>query len=180
MESHTLLTYRNLTELRKIQDDREVFTFKFVETKNMINVYPDICIDISALVYYLQVNKNDIQAVYNNFSEMTEDTVIIVDETIAESALTLLPFLLSDVQTYFVEGSEEAPEQEIVSYFKPYSRQKVYKYNTAEDLDKIIQYATEHNIPIATFSRANGELKKEFEQFNKPTELALLDLTSVS
>ena len=28
MESHTLLTYRNLTELRKIQDDREVFTFK--------------------------------------------------------------------------------------------------------------------------------------------------------
>ena len=76
MESHTLLTYRNLTELRKIQDDREVFTFKFVETKNMINVYPDICIDISALVYYLQVNKNDIQAVYNNFSEMTEDTVI--------------------------------------------------------------------------------------------------------
>ena len=54
MESHTLLTYRNLTELRKIQDDREVFTFKFVETKNMINVYPDICIDISALVYYSQ------------------------------------------------------------------------------------------------------------------------------
>ena len=180
MESHTLLTYRNLAELRKIQEDREVFTFKFVETKNMIDVYPEACIDISALVYYLQVNKNDIQAVYNNFSEMTENTVIIVERAIAESALTLLPFLLSDVQNYFFEEQGEKPEQEVLPDFKPYSRQKIYKYNGTEDLDQIIQYSTEHNIPIATFSRADGELRKEFEQFNKSTELALLDLTSVS
>lgn len=35
-------------------------------------------------------------------------------------------------------------------------------------------------IPIATFSRASGELRKEFEQFNKSSKLAILDLTSVS
>ena len=33
---HTLFTYRNLEELRKIQEEREVFTFTFVETKEMM------------------------------------------------------------------------------------------------------------------------------------------------
>lgn len=180
MESHTLLTYRNLAELKKIQEEREVFIFKFLETKKMIDAYPDVCIDISALVYYLQVNKNDIQAVYINFSGMMEDTIIIVEEVIAEKALELLPFLFSDTESYFFEEKKDEFEQEIFPDFKPYPRQKIYKYNGAEDLDQIIQYSTEQNIPITTFSRANGELRKEFEQFNKSAELALLDLTSVS
>ena len=74
---HTLFTYRNLEELRKIQEEREVFTFTFVETKEMIDTCPEVCIDISALVYYLQSNKNNIQPVYINFEGMTEDTIII-------------------------------------------------------------------------------------------------------
>lgn len=64
--------------------------------------------------------------------------------------------------------------------FKPYLRQKIYTYNNAEELDAIIQYTTEANIPIATFSRANSELHKEFERFNRSSALAILDLTSVS
>lgn len=180
MESHTLFTYRNLAELRKIQEEHEVFTFKFGETRNMVDAYPEVCIDISAVVYYLQANKNDIQPVYNNFPGMTEDTIIIVKEAIAESALELLPFLFSNVENYFSEETEEGAEQEIPRTFKLYPRQKIFKYNNAEDLDQIIQYAIDQNIPIATFSRANGELRKEFKRINKSTELALLDLTSVS
>lgn len=179
MDHHTLFTYRSLEELRKIQEEREVFTFKFVETKEMIDTCPEICIDISALVYYLQSNKNNIQPVYINFEGITEDTVIIAEEIIAESALELLPFLILDTDSYFPEESENS-KQEILPHFKPYPRQKVYKYNNSADLDRIIQYSTEHNIPIATFSRANGELRKEFEQFNKSSDMALIDLTSVS
>lgn len=179
MDHHTLFTYRNLEELRKIQEEREVFTFTFVETKEMIDTCPEVCIDISALVYYLQSNKNNIQPVYINFEGMTEDTIIIAEETISESALELLPFLISDTGSYFPE-EDKSPEQEVLPHFKPYLRQKIYKYNNSADLDHIIQYSTEHNIPIATFSRANGELRKEFEQFNKSGEMALMDLTSVS
>ena len=47
-------------------------------------------------------------------------------------------------------------------------------------MNKIVQYAETNNIPIATFSRANGDLEKEFEQFNNSCKLAILDLTSVS
>ena len=57
---HTLLTYRNLEELRKIQEEREVFPFGFEQTKDMLNFCADICIDISALVYFLLTNKNNI------------------------------------------------------------------------------------------------------------------------
>lgn len=180
MEPHTLFTYRNFAELKRIQEEQEVYPFIFVDTKRMLSVYPKAYIDISALVYFLQTNRNHIQPAYNNFLELTEDTVIIAEEAIAETALELLPFLLSDIKSYFPEEKDVKSAQETPPDFKPYPRQKIFKYNSIEDLDQIIQYASEQNIPITTFSRANGELRKEFEQFNKAAELAIADLTSVS
>ena len=181
MDAHTLFTYRNIEELRRIQDEREVLTFTFVETKDMIDACPEVCIDISALVYFLQSNKSNIQPVYINFENMTEDTVIIADEVVATSALELLPFLVSDTDNYFSAETDEVDnsEQEALIPFKPYPRQCIFKYNNSAELDRVIAYSAEHSIPIATFSRASGELRKEFEQFNKTAELAIMDLTSV-
>ena len=181
MDAHTLFTYRNIEELRRIQDEREVFTFTFVETKDMIDTCPEVCIDISALVYFLQSNKSNIQPVYINFENTTEDTVIIADEAVATSALELLPFLVSDTDNYFPAEPDEVDnsEQEEQISFKPYPRQSIFKYNNSAELDHVIAYSVEHSIPIATFSRASGELRKEFEQFNKTAELAIMDLTSV-
>ena len=181
MDAHTLFTYRNIEELRRIQDEREVFTFTFVETKDMIDACPEVCIDISALVYFLQSNKSNIQPVYINFENMTEDTVVIADEAVATSALELLPFLVSDTDNYFPAETDEVDnsEQEAPIPFKPYPRQCIFKYNNSAELDRVIAYSVEHSIPIATFSRASGELRKEFEQFNKTAELAIMDLTSV-
>ena len=181
MDAHILFTYRDIKELRRIQDEREVFTFTFVETKDMIDACPEVCIDISALVYYLQLNKSNIQPVYINFENMTEDTVVIADEVVATSALELLPFLVSDTDNYFSAETDEVDnsEQEALIPFKPYPRQCIFKYNNSAELDRVIAYSVEHSIPIATFSRASGELRKEFEQFNKTAELAIMDLTSV-
>lgn len=111
---------------------------------------------------------------------MAEDTVVIVEAAIAESAMELLPLLFSDYKCYFEEDGEENSSFEEAHEFKPYPRQTIYKYNNAQDLDIIIRYAETNDIPIATFSRASGELRKEFEQFNKSSKLAILDLTSVS
>lgn len=111
---------------------------------------------------------------------MSEDTVVIAEAAIAESAMELLPLLFSDYKCYFEEDGEENSSSEETHEFKPYPRQKIYKYNNAQDLDTIIRYAETNDIPIATFSRASGELRKEFEQFNKASQLAILDLTSVS
>ena len=75
---HTLFTYRNLEELRKIQEEREVFAFIFGETKDMLDSCSEVCIDISALVHFLITNKNNIEPTYINFTSMAEDTVVIL------------------------------------------------------------------------------------------------------
>ena len=79
MDAHTLFTYRNLGELRRIQEIREVFPFTFVETKVMIEDCPEVCIDITALVYSLPTNKGNIQAVYINFEDMKCITISTTD-----------------------------------------------------------------------------------------------------
>lgn len=98
---HTLFTYRNLEELRKIQEEREVFAFIFGETKDMLDSCSKVCIDISALVHFLITNKNNIEPTYINFTSMAEDTVVIAEVAIAESAMELLPLLFSDYKCYF-------------------------------------------------------------------------------
>lgn len=177
---HTLFTYRNLKELRKIQQEREVFAFIFGETKDVLDSCSDVCIDISALVHMLVTNKNNIEPTYINFSSMAEDTVVIIEAAIAESAMELLPLLFSDYKYYFEEDDAEDSSPEATHESKPYPRQKIYKYNNVQDLDRIIQYAETNDIPIATFSRASGEQRNEFEQFNSSSNMVILDLTSVS
>lgn len=76
---HTLFTYRNLKELRKIQEEREVFAFIFGETKDMLDSCSEVCIDISALVHFLLSNKNNIETTYINFTSIAEDTVVIAE-----------------------------------------------------------------------------------------------------
>lgn len=176
---HTLFTYRNLEELRKIQEEREVFAFIFGETKDMLDSCSEVCIDISSLVYFLLTNKNNIETAYINFTSLEEDTVVIAEAAIVESAIELLPLLFSDYKYYFEEDDESSNLGEMHE-FKPYPRQKIYKYNNTQDLDIIIRYAETNDIPIATFAQASGELRKEFEQFNKSSKLAILDLTSAS
>ena len=180
MNSHILFTYRNLEELRQIQKEREVFPFIFGETKDNLDYCSETCIDISALVRFLLTNKNNIELTYINFTSMTEDTVVIVEVALAESALELLPLLFSNHECYFEEHNEENSEPKVTHEFMLYPRQKIYQYNNTQDLDKIIQYSEMNNIPIATFSQANGDLRKEFEQFNNSCKLAIMDLTSVS
>ena len=179
MEECTLLTYKSLAELSEIKKAKEIFTFLFGKTKEMIDDSLDFCLNISALIYYLQFNKNNILQVYANFEHITEETVITAEETIANQALALLPFHISNVRSYFSEEINSY-KKETPSHFKPYARQNIYTYNTTSDLDKIIQYSAKHNIPIATFSQVNGEAKKEFEQLNKFGNMELLDLTSAS
>lgn len=88
-------------------------------TKNMLDFCADICIDISALVYFLLTNKNNIVPVYINFTNMAEDTVVIVEATIVESAMELLPLLFSDYKCYFKEDEEADSDPETAHAFKP-------------------------------------------------------------
>ncbi|AKJ39063.1 ATPase [Methanosarcina barkeri CM1] len=156
-----------------------MYPFIFVETKELLENEPNSFIDISALIYLLRVNKNDSHPAYMNLREMTEDTKIILEESLAEDAMVFFPYLFSSYESFY-------KNKEILKTFeKPvtiplYIRQPIYTYNNSIDLSKIIEYANEHNIPIATFSCASECLKSELEKFNQSAELTLLDLTSIA
>lgn len=177
MKLYTLLTYHGIGELRKIQKEREVFSFIFGDTKSMLERDPEVCIDISTLIYHLQDTKSNIHAAHVNLTEMTIDTTVIINAELVNSALELLPFLFSGFERYYdLEYEEDA----IPPTSTHCLRRPIFKYNSVDDLNAILQYANSNDIPIATFSLANNNMRVEFERFNKSTELALVDLTSVS
>lgn len=180
MVAFTIYTYRDLSELRKIQEEREVYPFIFSETLQQLEEDDEICIDISALIYYLLIEKNNIQPAYINLRRITSDTVVIVNEGIVNSALELFPLLFSNYKAYYEKGDSSVEETAALPIIQNTKRRFIYKYNNAKDLEKIIEYADENDIPIATFSQANQDRREEFNKFNKSEKLALLDLTSMS
>lgn len=55
---------------------------------------------------------------------MTEDTLIIVEENLADKALELLPLLFDDYDYYFEEDDGKTAKCEKVAEYKLYPRQK--------------------------------------------------------
>lgn len=180
MDLFTLRTYNSTAELRKIQQEKEVIPFIFAETKDELESDSDICIDITALIYYLRVEKNNRYPAYLNLRDMTDETLIIVEESLANDALSFWPYLFSDSEPFFEPTDNNQLENERSVSSTEYIRQPIYTYNNVGDLNAIIEYANANYIPIATFSRASGDMRAELEKFNQSADLALLDLTSVA
>lgn len=178
MSLFTLYTYNSIAELRQIQQEDEVIPFIFVEAKDILEEDPDTFMDISALVYLLRVNKSDCYAAYINLREMTQDTTVIVEQILAEDALSFFPYLFSTHEPFLEPTNQSESEKKFLA--AGYSRQPIYTYHNANDLNIVRDYANTNNIPIATFSRASGDMRAELEKFNQSAKLALLDLTSTA
>ena len=145
----------------------------------------DVCIDISSLINYLKVNSQDILPAGVNFRWMSDKTKVIIRESLVDDAIDMLPLVFFESERYFPIVQEKVEEVSNVTADVPalaslVKRRPVYKYNNIKDIDKIISYAYEHKIPLATFSQANQSLRDEFESFNKNEKMTLLDLTSTS
>lgn len=81
MDLYSITVYRNLEELRKIQDEREVNPFIFGNTKDNIDYCPEICVDISALIHLLLTNKSNIESAYINLATITMDRRMIIQKS---------------------------------------------------------------------------------------------------
>ncbi|MEL1134980.1 AAA family ATPase [Desulfitobacterium sp. THU1] len=178
MALYTIYTYNSIEQLRQIQQEKEVVPFIFSEAIDLLEDAPDLCINISALIYLLQTDKQNRYSAYINLREMTEETIVIVEESLADDAIRFFPDLFATYTPFCRE--ENVQDSEATSYTFKNIRQPIYTYNNLNDLTAIITYANAHNIPIATFSRASSDLRSELEKFNKSAELALVDLTSTA
>lgn len=173
-----IYTYNSIEQLRQIQREKEVVPFIFVEAKDLLEDEPNLCIDVSALIYLLRTNKENKYSAHINLREMTEETIVIVEESLADDAINFFPYLFSSY-TPFCREENVQDSKASTDTFKN-TRQPIYTYNNVNDLTAIITYVNAHNIPITTFSRASGDLRNELEKFNKSVDLTLLDLTSTA
>ncbi len=175
---YIIYTYNSIEQLRRIQQEKEVIPFVFGETKDLLEDNPDLCIDISAMICLLRTSKENIYSAYINLREMTDQTIIIIKEYLADDAIKFFSHLFSSYVPFYQEDNVQNNEAPTVTF--KITRQPVYTYNNENDLSVIIEYANAHNIPITTFSRATGDLRNELEKFNKSAEIVLLDLTSTA
>ena len=178
MSLYIIYTYNSIEQLRQIQRKKEVVPFVFADAKDLLEDDPNLCTDISALIYLLRTNKENKYSAYINLREMTEETIVIVEESLADDAINFFPYLFSSYTPFFQEKNVQDSKAPTDTFKN--TRQPIYTYNNVNDLTAIITYVNAHNIPITTFSRASGDLRNELEKFNKSADLALLDLTSTA
>lgn len=178
MSYYIIHTYNSIEQLRQIQREKEIVPFIFAETKDLLEEDPNLCIDISALICLLRANEENRYSAYINLREITEETIVIIEESIADDAINFFPHLFSSYIPFYQEKNVQDCEALTVTFKN--TRQPIYTYNSVNDLTSIITYANAHNIPLSTFSRASGHLKNELEKFNKSAEMILLDLTSTA
>ena len=175
---HTIFTYKGLPGIRRIEETYTIIPFIFKETLDTLQEDPNVCLDITALMYYLRTSPENRYSANINLDAMTDDTVVIADESVAEDALKAFPWFFSESVPY--DEKEASGEEPSTKEHFSWCRQPIYTYNNAATLNAILEYADKNNIPIATFSQVSGTARDEFERFNKTAELALMDLTSVS
>ena len=177
MNLHTIQTYKNVDELRKIQAEVEVYPFEFQKTKLLLEATPNACIDITSLLYNLDSQKCNVQSAYNNFAAITEDTIIIACETIATKGIELLPFLFDTIQPYF--HTKDHQEDHLDKVWRV-ERKTLYTYKGRENLERILDYSEKNNVPILTFSQAIDNDKDVIHTFSRFDMISIIDLTSVA
>lgn len=178
MDYFTLYTYKNIKQLRKIQQQKEVVSFVFRETLELLEDESDVCIDISSLVYFLRTNQDNIYSAYINLREISDETIIVVEQGLAETAIELFPHVFS-CHIPFLKDNEEIVDGNSSTIFV-HARKPIYTYYNSDDLNAIIEYANKNSIPITTFSQANDGFRSELQKFTCSSKLAFVDLTSIS
>lgn len=178
MDRRMLFTYSNLEELRKYERDIEsvqksLHSFIIAENDGFLDDAEDIIIDITTIVQYLGTGAGNRLSVEVSLHRLDTDCIVIVEEKFADIAIKMFPHFFDKAVSLF------DPEPKQVQYEK-FERMTVYTYSNEKQLNDIIRYATEREIPLASFPLANGELRPCFDEFNKRSELSLIDLTSLS
>jgi len=173
MNGHTILIYKNIDELRMIQSERVVYRFEFVQTSKLLEESSAVCIDITSLLYYLDLKRSDIYSAYNNFKYISEETKVIANQTIADKGIELLPLLFDNITPYYKTEDDDMAVWDA-------NRKTVYSYKGKADLECILSYLKKNDIPIVTFSQAANESKNLLDTFSKHDKLCIVDLTSVA
>lgn len=98
-----LFTYAGVDELRKIQEENEVLPYLLEETLETLKETPDICVDITALVYYVINHSVKWHDALDELGRIPEETLVIVEGSAIVNALTLFSLVFSDGTPFLIK-----------------------------------------------------------------------------
>jgi len=177
MSKNILYTYRNNNELRNYQQqlekaDKYVYSFIIAENEKLLNDTDNIVIDITSVVLFLNANMGNRLSAEVTLHNLDDDVTVIIQSSYADIALSIFPYIFDTIEPLFDEQKNEI-------IIKAIERKSVFTYTDSNALSIIIEYSNKNEIPLASFPTANGELKNNFDYFNKMDKLALIDLTTL-
>lgn len=182
MSRFMLYTYKNLAEFNEFyynleQQGKEIFPFIFERTMSLLEDEDNLTIDISSLIENLKQNPQNNLPAINNFRYLNETTQVIVREDLAALALEyIFPVFYEAVP---LNAVDELIEQDEVINNISLKRKPLFHYENGIQLDKIIDYANDQEIPFANFSKLNGSLNNQFREWNRDGKRFLVDITSI-
>lgn len=178
MSSSVLYAYSSISEVKAIAVDRSIYSFVFQETKELLERNPNIVLDITSLIYYLQANPRDSLPAYVNLKEMTDETLVVVKSELADEALEIFYMLFESVK-FLTAIEEKTDNASIQTGINPIKRKSLYVYSGNQDVEKLILYTTSHEIPLITFSQAAEDKLNKLEFYYQVKPMVLIDFTSI-
>lgn len=181
MSRNILYTYNNLEEFNQLFQElqsqgKELYPFVFQETKDIIEDESDVTIDISHLIEYLAVNKQDRLAAIINLKNLDDSNRVVVKKDLAKQALTYFPYIFDDEQQLY-PSTDETLENDILS--TRVVRKTLYTYKNSVQLEKIINYADQHNISFFSFNQAGKKPNEELSVLDKSSVPPIIDITTM-
>lgn len=167
--------------IKKKEDDGYIINpFIFQETRDLLEENPDSIIDVSNLVEYLIIHTADLMPAINNFIPANEKTQFIIKESLSEKAMDIFYLLFKEkVPLYPIRTDEEQEIFDLMTKTVPFKRIHLYSYKNSHELENLIQYLNDKEIPLVSFSQINDILLKEIKKSEKDEKHIFVDITSL-
>lgn len=180
MSRFTLYTYKDLDEYNQRyaeleEEGKQIHCFQSDSTDTLLASHSDVTIDISALVKAVPQNPGAIQNGLYNLRFLNEDSEVILEVGLADQALHYFHDLFDKTMSLYESDDEEDSDDDLI----PFERKILYTYENNLQLEGIINFVNENEIPFTNFVRYIGIDNQNFNLLSSEKKEAIVDITSL-
>lgn len=181
MQRHILYSYRNIQEFNKfyeeVESKGEEITSILTDDIAGFLITDDVKIimDIGPLLEYTKQNPGNKYFYINALSHANPTSQFIININLIKDALQIFNHLFLAQKPLF----ENDEENDISTKIIPYKRKTIYTYINGVDLDFIIQYCNDKDIPFTNFNKINGHFNSIFREICSEDRTAIIDLSGI-
>lgn len=176
-----LYTYENVDEFNKLLNQlnangNTIHNFAYEEMEHLLNDSNDV-IDISAVVEQIKANPSNLHPAIYYLKDICSTNKVIIKSELAVDALGYL-YLLFDKSEPLYELNDQT-QKEIRDGIIPLKRKILYTYENSLQLDNIIEFLGNNDIPFTNFSKLNGSENNTLKLLCNEENKVVLDITNV-